>query len=170
MVGTFRAELAGLSARVTRDLLFRRTIDQALNDILQRLADTFTQTGKTEMILDVAGQRLDQRPAPILYVGPNKQFLSEQFEPRVMALLDEAPTLTAKLARGKRMTKTRKVVGGVPFRLAHAGSSTALKSDPAALALVDEYDEMKSNVNQQGGPLGFWSSGAAIPMPTSFAW
>ena len=112
------------------------------------------QTGKTEMILDVAGQRLDQRPAPILYVGPNKQFLSEQFEPRVMALLDEAPTLTAKLARGKRMTKTRKVVGGVPFRLAHAGSSTALKSDPAALALVDEYDEMRSNVNQQGGPLG----------------
>jgi phage terminase large subunit GpA-like protein len=112
------------------------------------------QTGKTEMILDVAGQRLDQRPAPILYVGPNKQFLSEQFEPRVMALLDEAPTLTAKLARGKRMTKTRKVVGGVPFRLAHAGSSTALKSDPAALALVDEYDEMRANVNQQGGPLG----------------
>ncbi|WP_441267939.1 terminase gpA endonuclease subunit [Bradyrhizobium sp. 215_C5_N1_1] len=112
------------------------------------------QTGKTEMILDVVGQRLDQRPAPILYVGPNKQFLSEQFEPRVMALLDEAPTLTAKVARGKRMTKTRKVVGGVPFRLAHAGSSTALKSDPAALALVDEYDEMRNNVNHQGGPLG----------------
>ena len=112
------------------------------------------QTGKTEMMLDVAGQRLDQRPAPILYVGPNKQFLTEQFEPRVMALLDEAPTLTAKVARGKRMTKTRKVVGGVPFRLAHAGSSTALKSEPAALALVDEYDEMRSNVNEQGGPLG----------------
>lgn len=105
-------------------------------------------------MLDVTGQRLDQRPAPILYVGPNKQFLSEQFEPRVMQLLDEAPTLVAKVARGKRMTKTRKMVAGVPLRLAHSGSSTALKSDPAALALVDEYDEMVSNVNQQGGPLG----------------
>uniref|UniRef100_A0A973VZZ4 Phage terminase large subunit family protein n=1 Tax=Bradyrhizobium septentrionale TaxID=1404411 RepID=A0A973VZZ4_9BRAD len=112
------------------------------------------QTGKSEAMLDVAGQRLDQRPGPILYVGPNKQFLSEQCEPRVMALLDEAPTLTAKLARGKRMTKTRKVVAGVPFRLAHSGSSTALKSDPAVLALVDEYDEMRDNVNNQGGPLG----------------
>ena len=71
-----------------------------------------------------------------------------------MALLDEAPTLTAKLARGKRMTKTRKVIAGVPFRLAHAGSSAALKSDPAALALVDEYDEMIANVNGQGDPLG----------------
>ena len=57
-------------------------------------------------------QRLDQRPGPILYVGPNKQFLNEQFEPRVMALLDEAPSLTKKVARGKRMTKTRKVIGG----------------------------------------------------------
>lgn len=112
------------------------------------------QTGKTEMMLDVAGQRLDQRPAPILYVGPNKQFLTEQFEPRLMQLLDGAPSLEAKVARGKRMTKTRKIVAGVPFRLAHAGSTTALKSDPAALALVDEYDEMKGNVNDQGGPLG----------------
>jgi phage terminase large subunit GpA-like protein len=112
------------------------------------------QTGKTELMLDVAGQRLDQRPAPILYVGPNKQFLSEQFEPRVMQLLDEAPTLAAKVARGKRMTRTRKMVAGVPFRLAHSGSSTALKSDPAALALVDEFDEMVSNVNEQGNPLG----------------
>ena len=105
-------------------------------------------------MLDVAGQRLDQRPGPILYVGPNKQFLTEQFEPRVMALLDEAPTLDRKVARGKRMTKTRKVVAGVPFRLAHSGSSTALKSDPACSRLVDEYDEMHDNVNQQGGPLG----------------
>ena len=112
------------------------------------------QSGKSELMLDVAGARLDQRPAPILYVGPNKQFLTEQFEPRVMSLLDEAPTLMEKVSRGKSMTKTRKTVNGVPFRLAHSGSSTALKSDPAALALVDEYDEMRDDINNQGGPLG----------------
>jgi phage terminase large subunit GpA-like protein len=112
------------------------------------------QTGKSDSMLDVMGQRLDQRPGPILYVGPTRQFVTEQFEPRVMSLLDEAPTLTNKLARGKRMTKTRKMIAGVPLRLAHAGSSTALKSDPAALAIVDEYDEMLGNVHQQGGPLG----------------
>ncbi len=112
------------------------------------------QSGKTETFLDVIGHRLDQRPAPIIYVGPAKQFLQEQFEPRVMALLDEAPLLRDKVARGKRMTKTRKVIAGVPVRLAHAGSSTALKSDPAALALVDEYDEMLANVKGQGDPLG----------------
>ncbi|KRQ99336.1 terminase [Bradyrhizobium valentinum] len=115
---------------------------------------TASQSGKTEAMLDIAGQRLDQKPAPILYVGPNKQFLTEQFEPRVMSLLDEAPTLAIKVARGKRMTKTRKVIAGVPLRLAHAGSSAALKSDPAALALVDEYDEMLANIKGQGDPLG----------------
>ncbi|MGX1399990.1 phage terminase large subunit GpA-like protein [Bradyrhizobium japonicum] len=72
------------------------------------------QTGKSEAMLDVAGQRLDQRPGPILYVGPNRQFLTEQFEPRVMSLLEQAPTLTEKLARGKRMTKTRKMVACWP--------------------------------------------------------
>jgi phage terminase large subunit GpA-like protein len=112
------------------------------------------QTGKSEAMLDITGQRLDQRPGPIIYVGPNKQFLTEQFEPRVMSLLDGAPSLMAKVARGKRMTKTRKVVAGVPLRLAHSGSSTALKSDPAVLAICDEYDSMHDNPNNQGGPLG----------------
>jgi len=71
-----------------------------------------------------------------------------------MNLLDEAETLSAKVVRGRRMKKTLKVVAGVPVRLAHAGSSAALKSSPAALALVDEYDEMLANVKGQGDPLG----------------
>lgn len=115
---------------------------------------TSTQSGKTDTVLDIIGERLDRRPAPILYVGPSKDFNTDQFEPRLMSLLDEAPTLAGKVARGKRMKKTRKVIAGVPVRLAHAGSSTALKSDPAALAIVDEYDEMLKNVKGQGDPLG----------------
>jgi phage terminase large subunit GpA-like protein len=112
------------------------------------------QMGKTDTLLDVIGHRLDQRPAPILYVGPTKQFLQEQFEPRIMGLLDEAPTLMRKVLRGKKMTKTRKVIAGVPLRLAHGGSSAALKSDPAALAIIDEIDELLANVKGQGDPLG----------------
>lgn len=112
------------------------------------------QGGKTEIILDCIGQRLDQRPVPILYVGPNQQFLREQFNPRLMEMLEGAPDLSGKLAKGKRMTKTRKLVSGVPLRLAHARSSTALKSDPAGLAITDETDELMANVNKQGDPVG----------------
>jgi phage terminase large subunit GpA-like protein len=112
------------------------------------------QTGKTDTTLDVMGERLDNQPAPIIYVGPSKEFNTDQFEPRLMQMFDQCATLSGKLVRGRRMKKTRKIVAGVPVRLAHAGSSTALKSDPAALAIVDEYDEMLANIKGQGDPLG----------------
>lgn len=118
------------------------------------VAVTAAQSGKTDSMLDVIGARLDQRPAPILYVGPTKEFLTDQFEPRLMALLDDAASLSHKVVRGRRMKKTLKSVAGVRVRLAHAGSSSALKSDPAALALIDEYDEMMANVKGQGDVLG----------------
>jgi phage terminase large subunit GpA-like protein len=118
------------------------------------VAVTAAQSGKTDSILDVIGARLDQRPAPILYAGPTKDFLTDQFEPRLMALFDEADSLRDKVIRGRRMKKTLKHVAGVRVRLAHAGSSAALKSDPAALALVDEYDEMAANIKGQGDALG----------------
>lgn len=114
------------------------------------------QMGKTETLLDIIGERLDNRPAPILYAGPSKEFLTNQFEPRLVALLRKPP-LAAKVlggVDGKRQKTTLKRVAGVRLRLAHTGSSTALKSDPAALALVDEYDEMLANVKGQGDPLG----------------
>lgn len=123
-------------------------------DYRRVVAVTSAQSGKTEGMLDVIGARLDQRPAPIIYVGPTKEFLTDQFEPRLMGLLDEAETLKNKVVRGRRMKKTLKHVAGVRVRLAHAGSSSALKSDPAALALIDEFDEMMANVKGQGDVLG----------------
>lgn len=112
------------------------------------------QMGKTEGQLDLMGERLDTRPAPILYVGPSKEFNTDQFEPRFSEMLTQSASLRGKTVWGKKNKKTLKLVAGVRVRLAHAGSSTALKSDPAALAMVDEYDEMLANVRGQGDPLG----------------
>ncbi len=115
---------------------------------------TAAQSGKTDNLLDCIGARLDQRPAPILYVGPSKDFVADQFEPRLMSLLDEARTLASKVVRGRRMKKALKVIAGVRVRLGSAASSTSLKSDPFALGIVDEYDEMIANIKGQGDPLG----------------
>lgn len=111
------------------------------------------QMGKSDSILDIIGERMDTAPVPTLYLGPTKQFLQEQWEPRVMDLLNEAPALRAKVARGKRMTKTRKIIAGVPLRLAHGGSSVAIKSDPFGLAFTDEADELLANVKGSGDPI-----------------
>lgn len=112
----------------------------------------FAQGGKSEMLIDLIGERMTNAPAPILYVGPNKQFLTEQWSPRMDDLL-AVPVVKDRLST-RRMTMTRKVISGQPLRLAHAGSSTALKSDPAALALTDEADELMKNVKGQGDPVG----------------
>lgn len=111
------------------------------------------QSGKSEAMLDIIGERMDTSPTPILYLGPTKQFITEQWEPRIMELLDGAPTLARKVTRGRRMKKTLKVIAGVPLRLAHGGSSSALKSDPFGLALTDEADELMNNVKGAGNPI-----------------
>lgn len=130
-------------ARATHSGRYRKTV-----------AVTAAQSGKTDNLLDIIGARLDQRPAPILYVGPTKDFVVDQFEPRLMELLNQATSLTNKVLRGKRMKQTLKRVAGVRVRLGFAGSSSSLKSDPFALGIVDEYDEMVANVKGQGDPLG----------------
>lgn len=110
------------------------------------------QSGKSETMLDIIGERLDTSPVPIIYVGPSKQFLTEQWEPRIDELMTST-CLKDRLGAKSRMTKTRKFISGVPLRLAHGGSSTAMKSDPFGLALTDEADEMMSNVRGAGNPV-----------------
>lgn len=112
-----------------------------------------SQMGKTDAVLDLIGWRLDTRPRPLLYLGPSKDFITDQFEPRLMALLDETKSLRTKVARGKRMKKTRKVVAGVPVRMAWAGSATQLSSDQAGDIHVDELDRMGNDVQGEGDPL-----------------
>lgn len=118
------------------------------------VAVTAAQMGKTDTELDIIGQRLDQRPTPIIFVGPSREFNIDQFEPRVKQLVDECDSLRDHLVRGRREKKTRKIIKGVTLRLASAGSSTALKSEAAGLAVVDEYDEMSASVRNQGDPVG----------------
>lgn len=117
------------------------------------VAVTAAQSGKTDTELDIIGQRLDQNPVPILYVGPSKDFLTDQFEPRLRSMLTDCESLSDRFITGRREKKMIKIVGGVRVRLASGASSGALKSDQAGLAIVDEYDEMTGNIRGQGDPL-----------------
>ena len=115
---------------------------------------TSAQSSKTETILDVMGQRLAQRPVPIAYAGPTDSFNKTQFEPRLMEMLDASPELAPKTLRGQKNKKLLKVVNGVPVRLVSARSSSDLKSFPAGMGILDEYDEMLANISGQGDPWG----------------
>ncbi len=112
-----------------------------------------SQMGKTEALLDMIGWRLDRRPRPQLYVGPSRDFATDQFSPRVTTMVEQSKSLSAKASSKKREKATLKVIAGVPLRLAWAGSATQLKSDSFGDVYVDEIDGMAENVKGEGDPL-----------------
>lgn len=112
-----------------------------------------SQVGKTDGQLNVVGCRLDDDPAPVLWVGPTRKNVEQIIEPRFDGMVRSCRSLAPKLATGKDNTKTLKKIAGTTFRLAWAGSATELASDAAALVMVDERDRMK-DIPGEGDPVG----------------
>lgn len=129
---------------------------------------TSAQSAKTDTILNIVGHRMDDDPTPIIYVGPTKSFVEKQAEPRLMAMLRSAASLWDKVAKGKRSTKTQKLIAGLPLRLAWAGSATELSSMSAGLAIIDERDRMENDVGGEGDPVDLTEArGSTYPDFTS---
>lgn len=112
-----------------------------------------SQMGKTDSLMNIIGARLDDDPAPILYVGPTRNNVEKIIEPRLMAMFRSAVTLWARVAKGKLSSKTAKRVSGVLCRLAWAGSATELASQEAAVGIMDEVDRMAFDVKGEGSPI-----------------
>lgn len=111
-----------------------------------------SQMGKTEGLLNIIGHKLDDDPAPVLYIGPTKSNVDGVIEPRVAQMLATAPGLWAKTVHGRKAQKLIKRVAGVTLRLAWAGSATELASQPAHTVLVDEVDRM-APIPGEGDPV-----------------
>ena len=111
-----------------------------------------SQMGKTDGCqLNVIGHRLEDDPAPVLYIGPTRSIVEKSIEPRIMSMFRSC-SLWDRTARGKASTKTHKRVAGVTLRLAWAGSASELAADPAAVVLLDELDRMDLDVEGEGSP------------------
>jgi phage terminase large subunit GpA-like protein len=108
--------------------------------------------GKTANLLNVIGHKLDDDPAPVLYIGPTKSNVDGVIEPQVHQLLRTSPGLWAKTLKGRKSQKLIKRVSGVTLRLAWAGSATELASQPAHTVLVDEVDRMEP-IPGEGDPV-----------------
>ena len=101
-----------------------------------------SQMGKTELVLNVVGHRIDDDPVPILYIAPTKSFVEKVFEPRYRVMVQTCDSLLLKRGTGAKESKTQKEIAGVKVRFAWAGSATELAGDPACLVFVDERDRM----------------------------
>lgn len=113
-----------------------------------------SQGGKTDGMLNGIGQRLDDDPVPVLYIGPTRNNVQNVIWPKIDQMLRNCASLWAKTARGKRYTKARMLVSGVAFRLAWAGSATELAADSACIVFVDEIDRMDRDIGGEGNVVG----------------
>jgi phage terminase large subunit GpA-like protein len=111
-----------------------------------------SQMGKTASLLNIIGHKLDDDPAPVLYIGPTKSNVDGVIEPQVAQMLRSARSLWRKTLTGRKAQKLIKRVSGVTLRLAWAGSPTELASQPAHTVLVDEVDRM-APIPGEGDPV-----------------
>lgn len=107
-----------------------------------------TQMGKSATMQNVIGWRLDDEPAPIIYVGPTESNINNVVEPKIVEMFQEAKSLWIKF--DKKSSKHKKRVAGVSLRFAWAGSATELASDSAVITLVDELDRPAENATGEG--------------------
>lgn len=107
-----------------------------------------TQMGKSATMQNVIGWRLDDEPAPIIYVGPTESNINNVVEPKIVEMFTEAKSLWLKF--DKKSSKHKKRIAGVSLRFAWAGSATELASDAAVITLVDELDRPDENSTGEG--------------------
>ena len=107
-----------------------------------------TQMGKSATMQNVIGWKLDDEPAPIIYVGPTESNINNVVEPKILEMFTEAESLWLKF--DKKSGKHKKRIAGVSLRFAWAGSATELASDSAVITLVDELDRPAENATGEG--------------------
>lgn len=99
-----------------------------------------TQMGKTAGLMNIVGEKLDNDPAPCLWIGPTKSNIENVIEPAFSAMMKGCVSLLLKAAKG-RVKKLLKYIAGTVMRFAWAGSATEIASMPAHTVVVDEVDK-----------------------------
>jgi len=109
--------------------------------------------GKTEMLFNYLGYRLDDDPVPILFVSPTQKLVESVSNTRVNPMLRSASNLWSKVAKGKAFKVAEKMISGIRLGFAWAGSPTELSSHPAGIVFLDERDRMEDDVGGEGDPV-----------------
>lgn len=131
-------------------------IMQAASDLrFRRIVGVMgTQMGKTELLLNLIGHRLDDDPAPIIFVAASQRQVEAISTSRVAKMIRSTPSLDAKLDKRKTANKvTEKIIAGQRLGFAWAGSAIELSSHPCAMVLLDERDRMDADVGGEGDPV-----------------
>jgi phage terminase large subunit GpA-like protein len=113
-----------------------------------------SQLGKTELLLNLIGYRMDVDPAPILFISASQRLAESVSTSRLMPMIRSTPALLEKLDTSRSKLKiTEKFLAGQRLGFGWAGSAIELSSHPAHTVLIDERDRMASDVEAEGDPV-----------------
>jgi phage terminase large subunit GpA-like protein len=102
------------------------------------------------------GFRIETSPCRIGYYTSTektaKKFAKTRFNPMVRDVRSLTP-LVAPAGRGKGTDIMFRQFQGGYLNISHAGSASALASDPLDVVILDECDRMNQNVGDEGSPL-----------------
>lgn len=112
------------------------------------------QVGKTEILLNFLGYRIDRDPGPMLLIQPTLEMAEAFSRDRLEPMLRDSPTLREKVSFNKRAasnTVRHKTFPGGHVSLAGSNSPAGLASRPIRDILADEIDRW--DVSSEGDPL-----------------
>lgn len=115
-----------------------------------------SQTGKSELELNIIGSVIDNDPQSILYIQPNIEEAKKFSKMRVAPMIRDCKTLREKVAEvksrdGSNTTLQKSFPGGI---LTMVGSQTpsALASMPVPIVVGDEIDRFARSAGSEGDP------------------
>lgn len=116
-----------------------------------------SQTGKTEVLLNVIGYFMAHDPAPMLLIQPTLEMAEAFSKDRLVPMLRDTPSLRGlvKEARSRDSGNTllHKQFPGGHITLAGANSAASLASRPIRIVLCDEVDRFPASAGTEGDPV-----------------
>jgi len=115
-----------------------------------------SQTGKTEVLMNLLGYHMHLDPAPIMFIEPTLDMASAVSKDRIAPMLTSTPALEGLIATKTRdgsNTVLHKSFPGGHVTLSGANSPASLASRPIRVLLADEVDRWPDSAGTEGDPL-----------------
>ena len=129
-----------------------------------------SQTGKTDMTLNLVGFHIHHDPAPILVIQPTLEMAKAWSKDRLAPMLRDTPALRGKVqdprSRDSDNTLLHKAFRGGHITIAGSNSPASLASRPIRIVICDEVDRYAPSAGTEGDPVKlaetrsatFWNS------------
>ncbi|WP_282012845.1 phage terminase large subunit family protein [Pyramidobacter piscolens] len=138
---------------------YQRIPQDALTDpAIRKLTFMFaSQTGKTEIEMNMMGHIISQDPGPMLWVWPTDELAENFSRERLAPTIAETPQLKKLVqdakSRDSKNTITNKSFPGGYLALVGANAPRKLASRPIRYLIMDEIDGFPASAGTEGDPI-----------------